>query len=194
MFYVHQVTDIYVYFVMATAMGGFYARGLSPKICIYSGDACYKAEGTTAVGKDLITQASNRTVGPPPDRTRLVKLTSNNGTDKQWHTFPKQLQTFPIQRDQDHEHRVQQICQYDSCLTVHPYSNQNVIHDIITRDAKSVSWVEIWEFWKSQRDIIDAITITKMIVFDIITQTPVSGSCCLPLGALQSMWATWCKI
>ena len=27
-----------------------------------------------------------------------------------------------------------------------------------------------------------------------ITQTPVSGSCCLPLGALQSMWATWCKI
>ena len=23
-----------------------------------------------------------------------------------------------------------------------------------------------------------------------ITQTPVSGSCCLPLGALQSMWAT----
>ena len=27
-----------------------------------------------------------------------------------------------------------------------------------------------------------------------ITQTPVSGSCCLPLGALQSMWATLCKI
>ena len=26
-----------------------------------------------------------------------------------------------------------------------------------------------------------------------ITQTPVCGSCCLPLGALQSMWATWCK-
>ena len=28
----------------------------------------------------------------------------------------------------------------------------------------------------------------------LITQTPVSGSFCLPLGALQSMWATWCKI
>ena len=28
----------------------------------------------------------------------------------------------------------------------------------------------------------------------LITQTPVSGSCCLSLGALQSMWATWCKI
>ena len=28
----------------------------------------------------------------------------------------------------------------------------------------------------------------------IITQTPVSSSCCLPLGALQSMGATWCKI
>ena len=27
-----------------------------------------------------------------------------------------------------------------------------------------------------------------------ITQTPVSGSCGLPLGALQSMWVTWCKI
>ena len=28
----------------------------------------------------------------------------------------------------------------------------------------------------------------------LITQTQVSGSCCLPPGALQSMWATWCKI
>ena len=28
----------------------------------------------------------------------------------------------------------------------------------------------------------------------LITQTPFSGSCCLPIGALQSMWATWCKI
>ena len=34
-------------------------------------------------------------------------------------------------------------------------------HDIITRDANSVSWAEIWEFSKSQRDIIDAITIEK---------------------------------
>ena len=32
-------------------------------------------------------------------------------------------------------------------------------HDIITRDAYSVSWAEIWEFSKSQRDIIDAVTI-----------------------------------
>ena len=29
---------------------------------------------------------------------------------------------------------------------------------------------------------------------EIIPHTPASGSCCLPLGALQSMWATWCKI
>ena len=29
-------------------------------------------------------------------------------------------------------------------------------HDIITRDAYSVSWAEIW---KSQRDIIDTLTI-----------------------------------
>ena len=27
-----------------------------------------------------------------------------------------------------------------------------------------------------------------------IPQTPVNGSCYLPLGALQSMWAIWCKI
>ena len=43
--------------------------------------------------------------------------------------------------------------------------NYNVEHDIITRDAYSVSWAEIWEFSKSQRDIIDAVTIWKIIVF-----------------------------
>ena len=41
-------------------------------------------------------------------------------------------------------------------------------HDIITRDAYSVSWAEIWEFSKSQRDSIDAVTISKMIVFEMI--------------------------
>ena len=41
-------------------------------------------------------------------------------------------------------------------------------HDIITHDAPSVSWVEIWEFSKSQRDIFNAITISKIIVFEII--------------------------
>ena len=30
------------------------------------------------------------------------------------------------------------------------------------------SWAEIWEFSKSQRDIIDAVTISKIIVFEII--------------------------
>ena len=42
----------------------------------------------------------------------------------------------------------------------------------ITRDAKTVSWAEIWEcsleWLKSQHDIIDAVTIAKIIVFDII--------------------------
>ena len=47
-------------------------------------------------------------------------------------------------------------------------NNQNVEHDIITRDANSVSWAEIWEFSKSQRDIFDAVTISKIIVFEII--------------------------
>ena len=46
--------------------------------------------------------------------------------------------------------------------------NYNVEHDIITCDAYSVSRAEIWEFSKSQRDIIDAITISKIIVFEII--------------------------
>ena len=34
----------------------------------------------------------------------------------------------------------------------------------------------------------------KILIHVLILQTPVSGSCCLPLGALLSMWATWCKI
>ena len=41
-------------------------------------------------------------------------------------------------------------------------------HDIITRDAYNVSWAEIWEFSKSQRDIIDAVAISKIIVSEII--------------------------
>ena len=41
-------------------------------------------------------------------------------------------------------------------------------HDIITRDANTVSWTEIWECSKSQHDIIDIVTIAKIIVFDII--------------------------
>ena len=32
----------------------------------------------------------------------------------------------------------------------------------------TVSWAEIWKFSKSQRDIFDAITISKIIVFQII--------------------------
>ena len=43
-----------------------------------------------------------------------------------------------------------------------------MVHDIITHYACSVSWAEIWEFSKSQRDIIHAIIISKIIVFDII--------------------------
>ena len=41
-----------------------------------------------------------------------------------------------------------------------------MIHDIITHDANSVSWAEIWELSKLQRDIIDAVIITKIIVFE----------------------------
>ena len=43
-----------------------------------------------------------------------------------------------------------------------------MVHDAITRNANNVSWAEIWEFSKSQRDIIDAINISNIIVFDII--------------------------
>ena len=42
------------------------------------------------------------------------------------------------------------------------------MHDIITRDANSESWAEIWEFSKLLCDIIDVIIITKVIVFDKI--------------------------
>ena len=37
--------------------------------------------------------------------------------------------------------------------------NLNVENDMLTRDANSVSRAEIWEFSKSQYDIIDAVTI-----------------------------------
>ena len=45
------------------------------------------------------------------------------------------------------------------------YDNWNVEHDIITLDANNVSEAEIWECSKSQYDITDAVTITKIIVF-----------------------------
>ena len=41
-------------------------------------------------------------------------------------------------------------------------------HDIVICDANNVSWAEIWECSKSQHDIIDVVTIVKIIVFDII--------------------------
>ena len=41
-------------------------------------------------------------------------------------------------------------------------------HDIITRDAYNVSWAEICECSKSQHDITDAVTIAKIIVFEMI--------------------------
>ena len=49
----------------------------------------------------------------------------------------------------------------------------------------------IWPFWLTP---LFFRSVTFWRVYGLITQTPVSGSCCLPLGALQSMWATWCKI
>ena len=39
---------------------------------------------------------------------------------------------------------------------------------IITRDINSVSWAEIWAFSKLQHDIIDVVTIWKIIVFNTI--------------------------
>ena len=42
-------------------------------------------------------------------------------------------------------------------------------YDIIIRDVNSASWAEIFEFSKSQRGIIDAATISKIIIFEIIS-------------------------
>ena len=47
---------------------------------------------------------------------------------------------------------------FTAAVVVHK-NNSNVEHDIITRDPYSVPWAEIWEFSKSKRDIIDAVTI-----------------------------------
>ena len=46
--------------------------------------------------------------------------------------------------------------------------NNNVVHDIITRDANSVSWAEISEFLKSQRDTTDVVMILKIIVLTLV--------------------------
>ena len=46
--------------------------------------------------------------------------------------------------------------------------NWNVEHDIITCDAYRVFWAEIWEFSKSQGDIIGAVAVSKLIVLEII--------------------------
>ena len=57
----------------------------------------------------------------------------------------------------------------NEAAVIHHMFNYNVEHDIITHDANSASWAEIWEFSKSQHGIIDAVTISKIIVFEIIT-------------------------
>ena len=50
-----------------------------------------------------------------------------------------------------------------------------------------------WIFLNESCCILGKILL-KFVPKGSITQTPVSGSFCLPLGVLQSMWATWCKI
>ena len=44
----------------------------------------------------------------------------------------------------------------------------------------------------SFRSVLLVLATFRMLIFREfeIPQTPVSGPCCLPLGALQSMWAT----
>ena len=56
-------------------------------------------------------------------------------------------------------------------------------HDIINHDANSVSWAEIRELSESQRDIIDAVTISTVIVFEIICYVAYysEAKCTLPI-------------
>ena len=61
-------------------------------------------------------------------------------------------------------------------------------------------WFDGYHFWHKNA----TVAVIKMysctvnnghwINDGIIPQTPVSGSCCLPLWSLQLVWATWCKI
>ena len=70
-----------------------------------------------------------------------------------------------------------------------------MIHDNITRDANSGTWAEIWEFSKSQRDISDAVIITKIIVVDIICYVDYHSSAKFKLPISQSYnMATKCDI
>ena len=44
-------------------------------------------------------------------------------------------------------------------------------HNIITRDANSLSWNKLWEFQKWQCDVTDEVIITKIIIFTMICYT-----------------------
>ena len=57
-------------------------------------------------------------------------------------------------------------------------------HNIITCDANSAYWTEIWEFSKSQRDIIDTVIIT-INVFDIICYVDYYSAAKFKLRILQ---------
>ena len=63
----------------------------------------------------------------------------------------------------------------------------NVAHDIITRDANIVSWAKICEFSKSQRDIIGAVIISKIIAFDMIITRDLYVCVCVCLFACLSV-------
>ena len=52
-----------------------------------------------------------------------------------------------------------------------------------------------WPIYKNYyTGLVRKMARYKILIHVLILQTPVSGSCCLPLRALLSMWATWCKI
>ena len=81
------------------------------------------------------------------------------------------------------------------CCWKHGIINWNVIHDIITRDANSVPWAEIWEFSKSQPGIIDAVFITKIIVLNIICYVDYYSAAKFKLSILQpSNMTTECSV
>ena len=68
-------------------------------------------------------------------------------------------------------------------------------HDIIPHDVYSVSWAEILKFSKSQRDIIDAVTISKQNLLEMICNVAYYSGAKFTLPIEQSSnKATKCRI
>ena len=87
------------------------------------------------------------------------------------------------------------LCRHRTLSNVHMNRRQSSDYAIVRAERKvtfEMLCVERFtDTWAGQeRGAKTELALAWISSTSTITQTPVSGSCCLPLGALQSMWAT----